>query len=266
MTGLRLYARYTAVSIRSQLQYRASVVMQSIGAFLITVVEFLGMWALFARFGQVRGWRLEEVALFYGMISISWSLCDAIGRGFETFGAIVKAGDFDRLLLRPRSTVLQLLGHELTLRRIGRFVQGVAVLTYAITALDLDWTAGRALLLVGAIAGAVCVFLGLIILQATTAFWTTETLEVWHAFTYGGVTMGQYPLSIYRSWLRDLFTYVIPLGCVTYLPGIAILGHADPLGTPVIAQWLAPLAGPAFLVVALQLWRVGVRHYRSTGS
>ncbi len=266
MTGLRLYWRYAAVSIRSQLQYRASVVMQSIGAFTVTVVEFLGMWALFDRFGQVRGWTLPEVALFYGMISISWSLCDAFGRGFEVFGAMVKAGDFDRVLVRPRSTVLQLLGVELTLRRIGRFSQGVLVLGYAIVSLDVDWSVPRALLVLAAIIGSICVFLGLLVLQATTAFWTTETLEVWHAFTYGGVTMSQYPLSIYRSWFRDLFTYIIPLGCVNYLPGLAILGHPDPLGTPVIVQWLAPLAGPVFLVLALQVWKLGVRHYRSTGS
>jgi ABC-2 type transport system permease protein len=266
MHGLRLYFRYAGVSLRSQLQYRASIVMQSLGAFLITGVEMLAIWALFDRFGTMRGWTLPEVALFYGMISISWALCDALARGFEIFGVLIKEGELDRLLLRPRSPVLQLLGHELTIRRIGRFAQGVAVLAYAISSLDLPWSVPKVLLLLGAIAGAVCTFLGLLLLQATTAFWTTETLEVWNAFTYGGVTMGQYPLPIYRSWFRALFTYAIPLGCVIYLPGVALLGRADPLGAPVVAQWLAPLAGPAFLLLALAAWRVGVRHYRSTGS
>ncbi len=266
MHGVRLYFRYAGVSLRSQLQYRASIIMQSIGAFLITGVEMLGIWALFDRFGHVRGWTLPEVALFYGMISISWALCDAIARGFEVFGTLVKAGDVDRLLVRPRSTVLQLLGHELTIRRVGRFAQGAAVLGYALASPDVALDAPKLLLLAGAIACAVCTFLGLLILQATSAFWTTETLEVWNAFTYGGVTMGQYPLAIYRSWFRGLFTYAIPIGCVTYLPGLAILGRPDPLGTPVLAQWLAPLAGPAFLALSLAVWRLGIRHYRSTGS
>jgi ABC-2 type transport system permease protein len=266
MHGLRLYLRYASVSLRSQLQYRASVVMQSIGAFLVTGIEMLAIWALFDRFGEIRGWTLPEVALFYGMISISWALCDAFARGFEVFGVLIKEGELDRLLLRPRSPVLQLLGHELTIRRIGRLAQGVLVLAYALSSLDLPWSVPRVLLFCGAIAGAVCTFLGLLLLQATTAFWTTETLEVWNAFTYGGVTMGQYPLPIYRSWFRALFTFVIPLGSVIYLPGVALLGRADPLGTPAFVQWLAPLAGPAFLLLALAAWRVGVRHYRSTGS
>jgi ABC-2 type transport system permease protein len=266
MTALRLYLRYLDVSLRSQLQYRASVVMQSIGVLLITSIDFLAILALFARFGQIRGWQLPEVALFYGMISIAWSLSDAMARGFEVMGQIIKAGDFDRILLRPRSTVLQLLGYELTIRRVGRLVQGIVVLTYAIVSLDIDWTIARVVLVVASMAATMCVFIGLVILQATTTFWTTETLEVWNAFTYGGVTMAQYPLAIYRRWFRGLFMFVFPLGCGNYLPGIAILGREDPLGTPVWLQWSAPLAGPAFLGLALLLWRWGVRHYRSTGS
>jgi len=266
VNGLRLYLRYAGVSLRSQLQYRASVVMQSIGAFLITGVEMLAIWALFHRFGNIRGWTLPEVALFYGMISISWALCDALGRGLEMFGTLIKEGELDRLLLRPRGAVLQLLGHELTIRRVGRLAQGAVVLAYALSSSPIACSAPKVLLLAASIACAVCTFLGLLLLQATSAFWTIESLEVWNAFTYGGVTLSQYPLSIYRSWFRGVFTYAIPLGCVSYLPGVAILGRPDPLGTPVAMQWLAPLAGPAFLLLSLAAWRVGVRHYRSTGS
>jgi ABC-2 type transport system permease protein len=266
MNAARLYGRYIAVSLRGQMQYRASIAMQSIGAFLITAIEFVGIWAMFDRFGQVRGWRLPEIALFYGMISIAWALCDALARGFEVVGTLVKSGDFDRVLLRPRSTVLQMLGHELTIRRIGRLTQGALILAYALSVLEIDWSVWRVLLLAAAIVGAICVFLGLVVMQAAMSFWTTETLELWNAFTYGGVTMSQYPLSIYRSWFRDFFTYIIPIGCTSYLPGVAILGHPDPLGTPVVVQWLSPLAGPAFLIVAMLIWRIGVRHYRSTGS
>jgi ABC-2 type transport system permease protein len=234
--------------------------------FFVTGIDFIAIVALFDRFGTVRGWELSEIALFYGTISVSWTLAEAIARGFEGFGPIVKAGDFDRLLLRPRSTVLQLLGHELTVRRLGRFLQGAVILGYALATNDIDWSVARVVLLAMTIGCASCMFLGLCILQATSAFWTTETLEVWNAFTYGGVTMAQYPLAIYRDWFRKFFMYVIPLGAVGYLPGVALLGREDPLGTPVLVQWLAPLAGPAFLALSLAAWRIGVRHYRSTGS
>ena len=61
----------------------------------------------------------------------------------------VKNGDFDRMLLRPRTTIVQLFGYELTLRRIGRLAQGAAVLVFAIATLDVVWSGPRIVLLGG---------------------------------------------------------------------------------------------------------------------
>src|SRR5215470_368838 len=126
LDSLRLYRRYLGISVRGQLQYRAALAMQIFGNLVITAVEFFAIWALFARFGSLRGWSLVEVALMYGLVDVSFALADSFGRGFDAFGTLVKSGDFDRLLLRPRSTVLQLMGQELRLRPLGRLAQGIA--------------------------------------------------------------------------------------------------------------------------------------------
>ncbi len=264
--SVRLYVRYIGLSFRSQMQYRASFIMLSVGQFLVTGVEFIGILVLFDRFERLDAWTLPEVALFYGMINMAFALADATARGFDQFGATVKSGDFDRLLLRPRSTVLQLAGQELTLRRIGRFSQGLVVLLWAAFAMDITWSLDKILILIGAILGGACVFYGVVILQATLAFWTTEGLEIMNTLTYGGVETAQYPLSIYRTWFRRFFTFVVPLACVSYYPALAILERTDPLGSPSAFQWLAPLIGLLFLCLCLHVWRIGVRHYRSTGS
>jgi ABC-2 type transport system permease protein len=75
-------------------------------------------------------------------------------------------------------------------------------------------------------------FLGLVVLQATLAFWTVESLEVANTLTYGGVYAAQYPIEIYSKWLREFFTFVVPLSCVAYFPIVGILGIDDPLGAP----------------------------------
>lgn len=264
--ALRLYRALATASIRGQLQYRASVTMAAVGTFIAMAAETAGVWALFDRFGEIGGWTLPQGALLYGMIAVAYSLCDIVGRGFDQFGSTIRAGDFDRVLLRPRSTVLQLLAQDVVLRRLGRLTQGLIVLGYAIAAGAVDWTIARAALLVGAIACGACAFLGLIVLQATTAFWTVQSLEVWNAFTYGGLMASRYPLPIYRRWFRALFTYVFPLACVSFFPASTILGIGEPLGAPEIVGWLAPLAGPVFLILSLRVWRFGIHHYRSTGS
>jgi ABC-2 type transport system permease protein len=264
--AFRMYRHFIALSIRSQLQYPSSFALATAGHLFGTVVEFLGILALFDRFGSLSGWSLAEVAFFYGLADLTFGIGDALGPGFASFDTLIKSGDFDRILLRPRTAVLQLLGQELTLKRVGRILQASIVLAWASHAAGIDWSIARGALLLAAIAGGVCLFLGLLILQATVAFWTTESLELWNAFTHGGNYAAQYPLAIYRPWFRRFFTFVVPLACINYLPGIAILGRVDPLGTPAIAGWLSPLAGVAFLGAALAAWRFGVRHYMSTGS
>lgn len=266
LDSVRLYFRYLDVSVRGQLQYRGSFVMSTIGHFLITGVEFVGILVLFQRFGSIQGWRLPEVALCYGIANLAFSISDAFTRGFDMFSVLVKSGDFDRLLVRPRSTALQLAGQELVLRRIGRFAQGLAVLLWSAHALNLAWSPAKVLLAVAATLGGACLFSGLFVLQATLAFWTTETLEIVNTLTYGGVETAQFPLSIYRPWFRKFFTGVIPLASISYFPALAILDRGSASGVPSLLQWGAPLVGLAFLLVALQAWKVGVRHYCSTGS
>ena len=266
LNALRLYGRYLGISLRGQMQYRASFIMVALGSFLNHFTVFFGVYALFDRFANLQGWTLAEIALFYGMVNISFAISDAASRGFDLFAGTIKAGEFDRLLLRPRSTALQLAGQEFTIHRIGRLSQGLAILLWAAYSLELSWTAAKIGTLLFAIAGGAGLFYGLIVIQATLAFWTTEGLEVMNTVTYGGTEAGQYPLSIYRPWFRRFFTFVVPLACISYYPALAILERPDPLGAPLWFQYLAPGIGILFLLLCLQLWKIGVRHYRSTGS
>ncbi len=264
--SLYVYRRFLAVSMRSQMQYRASFIMQLVGRLVITIGEFIAILMLFDRFGSLLEWNVYQVAFVYGIVNISFAVADAFTTGFDMFGDMVKSGDFDRILTRPRATSLQLAGQELTLRRISRLAPSLIVLIWASASLDLHWTLPNALLLIASVAGGASIFAGLIVLQATLAFWTTETLEVMNTVTYGGVETTQYPINIYRPWFRNFFTFGIPLACVSYFPALAILGIPDPLGSPIWFQYVAPLIGIAFLLISLRLWNFGVRHYLSTGS
>ena len=266
LDALRLYGRYVGVSLRAQMQYPASFIMLSTGQLLVTAIEFLGIWALFARFGSLCEWTLPEVALFYGMVHVAFALSEAVARGFDVFPGMVRNGEFDRVLLRPRTTALQIGAQHLYLTRIGRLSQGLAILLYGAWALGVPWSLAKAGLLVASVLGGACLFSGLFVLQATASFWTIESLEIVNCVTYGGVEAAQFPVTIFRPWFRRLFTFLLPLATINYFPAHAIIGRPEPLGSPVLFQWLTPVFGVVFLAATLQIWRVGVRHYRSTGS
>ncbi|MCX4241670.1 ABC transporter permease [Paraliomyxa miuraensis] len=265
LESLRVYGCYVAVALRGQLQYRGSVVMGALGNLMVTGVELFGLWALFDRFGQIQGWTLAEVALLYGMANVSLALAEIVGRGFRVFDQLVKSGDFDRLLLRPRGTAFQVAAQHFELARVGRLIQGLAVLVYALVAQGLLRPGAELVLVVGSIVGGACTFMGVFVLQATVAFFTIESLELFAIITYGGVETAQYPLSIYGDGLRRFFTWVVPLAFANFVPGVVVLGRPERFGPEWLA-WASPLVGVGFFWVCLRVWRVGERYYRSTGS
>ena len=54
--SLSTYRRLVWVQIRSQMQYRASFLIEFLATGLITVLEFASIAVVFDRFGQIRGW------------------------------------------------------------------------------------------------------------------------------------------------------------------------------------------------------------------
>ena len=267
MNAVLLLARYCSASLRAQAQYPGNVLLLAVGQFFATIIDVVAIWALFDRFGSVQGWRFGDVAMFFGIVSISFAVADFLSRGFDVLGGeFIKTGNFDRVLLRPRTATLQLIGHDFRLSRAGRFLQGVAVTAIATASLDFQWGASSILLALWTIIGGVALFFGLMVFQGALSFWTTESLEAMNLLTYGGVQAAQFPLSIYERWFSSFLIFVVPLGCVAYFPVLALLGLSDPLGAPDWLLPLTPLAGFAFLALSFLAWRAGVRKYTSTGS
>lgn len=258
---MRLYFSYFKILLKAQLQYRASFWLLSLGQFFVPFSIFASLYFLFERFGAIKGWNFYEVALCFSIIHMAFSINECCARGFDAFSGLVSAGDFDRLLVRPRSTFLQVLGSRFEFTRIGRLIQGVVVFVIALANLQIHWNLLKLFTLLLMLLCGVFVFTGIFILAATLCFWTVQGIEVANIFTDGGREISQYPLNIYKKWVTRFFTFIIPFGCVNYLPLLYVLGKVN--GS---LHMLAPLFGMLFILPCLAVWRFGVRHYRSTGS
>ncbi len=259
--SLRVYRAMVGASLRSQLAYRASFVLWTIGQAVTIGSELAALWLLFQRFGPLPGWTLPEVALLCGIVHIAFALAETIGRGFDQFGQTVRTGEFDRVLLRPAPSALLVAAQQFELSRLGRLGTGLAALTWGASASGIAFGPLECCYLLATVVSGVCVFLGVFVLQATACFWTVESLEVVNALTYGGVAAAEMPLTIYPNPVRWLFTWVVPVACMNHIPADRLLARSDSNW-----DWLAPLAGFAFLAASLQVWNWGVRRYLSTGS
>ena len=265
-----LYRKLIGAQVRSQMQYRTSFVLEAIAQFAGNVLDFVVVVIFFARMPTLGGWTLPEIGLLYGLSSVAFGVSDMLIAGFDYayFGPnMVRLGEFDRILIRPVNTFLQVLTSQFTLKRLGRIGQGAIVLGWALVALERAWTPLQIGYLIVTIVGGVFFFAGLFIFGSGISFWTVDSLEAMNMATYGGQFLTQYPLSIYGDFLRALFTFVIPMAFINYYPTLWLLGKPDPLGLPIgPLAFLAPFICWLMFALGIATWRRGVKHYASTGS
>jgi ABC-2 type transport system permease protein len=261
-----IYVQLISARVRSQLQYRVSFVLYVAAAFCLSFIDFLTVLVIFLHLPRLGGWTLGEVAFLYGTSYSTFKLTDmAIGH-LDLLPQQIQSGAFDLVMIRPLGALFQALTADFALRHVGSAGQGLLVLGISLTMVEIDWTPGRVLVFALIPVSGCVIFASVWILGATTTFWTVRTMEMVNAFTYGGNQFTSYPLNIYAGWFRRLFAFVIPLAFVNYFPSLYILDKPDPLGAPDWLRFLSPVVAAVLAVIAWQVWNVGVRHYRSTGS
>ncbi|MEJ7742942.1 MAG: ABC transporter permease [Nocardioidaceae bacterium] len=252
--------------IRVSMSYRASFVILTLGQFFASGLDFVAILILFSKVDSFAGFSLPEVAFLYGGSALSLGLADLAVGNVERLGTHIRLGTLDAMLVRPVPLFVQICADQFALRRVGRISQAVAVFSWAVWSLKIDWTMARIAMVPYLVLCGTAIFLAIFTLGAAIQFWTSDSSEVANAFTYGGSTLAQYPLAIYPLDAVKALTFVVPLAFVNWYPSLFILDKPDPLGLPPQVQFAGLLAAFALGLVAALAWRAGVRHYHSTGS
>ena len=259
--SVRLYLHYVSINVRSAMQYKTSFLLTAIGQFLVSFNVFLGVFFMFQRFSRVEGFTYSEVLLCFSIMLMEFSLAEMIARGFDMFPNMVKSGSFDRVLVRPRSPILQVLGSQFELTRFGRMLQAVVMFVYGITHSGVSWTPARVLTVILMLLGGTALFSGIFLIYAAFCFFTLDGLEFMNILTDGAREFGKYPLSVYGKRMLQFTTFVVPYALVQYYPLLYLLGRKASPG-----YIFLPLLAILFLVPCYLFWRFGVKSYVSSGS
>lgn len=291
----RSYWTLASASIREQMSYRRSFLLETLGKLIGTGIELVALLLLFERVESIGGWSKWEVVYLYGVASISLGVAELLTTGLDAMPELVRTGTMDGILIRPAPPLLQILGRDIRLLQLGRLIQGVGALAFALTHLPTARGPEALLFLLIAVLSTTAIYFGLFLAAGASCFWTVQSGELFNAFTYGGVQMTQFPISVYPRWLRDLFLFAVPLGFTSYvpavralgkgtvwtqwfswIPGVEAAGTASPVGSAgapgaspwmaTVLPWIAPLVAAAFVYVCWRFWRLGLDHYQGVGS
>ena len=258
---MKLYFKYFSMHLKSQMQYKATFILNIIGRIIMSFATVTGVFFMFTRFNEVDGFTLSHTLLCTSVVTMAFSLAEVFARGFDIFPRLLGNGEFDRALVRPRGIIFQVLASHIEFLRLGIFIQAVAVLCYAIPNSGVTWTWDKILTLFLMISCGAVVFFGLYIIYASFAFFTTEGLEFMNILTHGGREFGRYPFAIYGGGILKFLTYVVPLALFQYYPLLYLLDR-----TQNAFYMFTPLIGLLFIIPCYAFFRMGLRRYKSTGS
>jgi ABC-2 type transport system permease protein len=243
------------------MEYKTSFFFTIVGQFTVSFTSLLGIWFLFERFQEVEGFSFSQVLLCFATVLMSFSIAECFGRAFDQFPRMLANGEFDRVLVRPKSVIAQVLMAKIDFTRLGRLTQALFVFVYALPQSGVVWTWDKVCTLVLMIVCGSIVFFCLFLIYAGFSFFTLEGLEFMNVLTDGGREFGRYPFSIYGNEVLKFLTYVVPLALFQYYPLLYVLERESSL-----RYMLAPLGGLLFAIPAYALWRFGLKNYISTGS
>ena len=262
--SVRGYRDIARMWVRAALAYPASFWMMAASQFTVGLLDFVGIWIMFHTVDALGGFDLSEIAFLYGATAFGLGVADLIGGQVERLGRLIRMGGLDTMLVRPLPLLTQVCADEFALRRVARITQAVMVL--GVAAYWVSWTPAKVGLTLMMLASGAVIFLSIFVIFGCIQFWTVDASEVANAFTYGGNTMTQYPLTIFPKEVVAALTFLVPLAFVNWYQSLYVLDRADPYGFPEWLRFASPLAALALVALTAVVWRLGVRHYESTGS
>lgn len=259
--SLGLYRHYMSINIRSMMQYKISFLLSAVGQFLVSFNVFLGVYFMFQRFSNVKGFTYSQVLLCYSVMLLEFTLAEMYARGFDAFGGMVRTGEFDRILVRPQGEIIQVLGSQFELNRIGRMFQAIVMFICGVIKSGVTWNPAKILTVIFMLVGGVALFTGIFLIYAALCFFTLDGLEFMNVLTDGAKEYGKYPIGVYGKRMLQFTTFIVPYALVQYYPLLFLLGK-----TKDKMYMFLPLAATLFLFPCYGVWRFGVRHYKSSGS
>ncbi len=258
----RIFGAYFGQFIKMRLAYRMDFLVDTLAVSFSMVIQLAVLTVLFSKIRALDGWSFEQVLFIYGFSLLPLGLFNLISVNFYGFAdKYIIGGKFDRVLLRPVNTLVQVMFESFNVSGLNEIILGTAVMVYAGMKLNLDFGVADVFALLVLVPSASLVYTGVFLAITAVSFWHEDRMGLAPP-VYNIIRFSRYPLSIYSLPVRVFLTYVLPFAWVAYYPATWFIGGEK---LPGIALLTVPVSLVVFLG-AVWVWHRGAANYASTGS
>jgi ABC-2 type transport system permease protein len=255
--GLRFAVALVATNLKSSFALRGAFWLQAGFMVANNLLFFVFWWIFFDRFQEVRGWRLDDVMVLFGVVATGFGVAVVFAGGVRELSRTVSEGELDVFLTQPKSPLLHVVASRTQASGWGDMLSGLGFLAAsgAVGPAQLP-------LVVVAVTCSATVFVASGVILHSGAFWLgrVETLarHLWDFL----VTFSTYPRSLFAGALKLMLFTVVPAGFIGYLPAELLRGPQT--GAELGVAIAAAVGGAvAYSLLAFAVFRAGLRRYES---
>ena len=259
---VRLFLLYFAQYAKVRLAYKADFLIAFFSSMTATVMAFGFVLVLFSKIPRLQDWSFNEVMFLYGFSLIPLGFFNVVSWNLYEFGEIyVIEGKFDRVLLRPVSTLFQVIFEKFRLESLQEVVTGCVVVGVCVRRLHLTLGATDYLWFVLMVICGAMIYLSVFLILTAVSFWFEDRVGIVPP-VFNMLTFGRYPLTIYNVFIQFLLSWIIPFGFASFYPSTRFLHRSE----FAVYFYLVPAVAAGFLLLATFVWNRGVANYSSTGA
>lgn len=227
------------------------------GALVLNDLVWIAFWFIvFARVDDIRGWRLADVVLLFGMMAGSVGIVLGLFANSRRLAEVITSGRLDPVLGLPVPPLGYLLVRRVDPLHVGDVGFGFAVVAASFIVAD-DPSPARFGWVVLAMACSTATLAGFLVTLGSLAFFSRASGEVGEMGFHAITLFATYPIDVFGRALRVAFHTAIPAAFVGSVPVRAITEPSLRVGATMVA--IAAL----HVAIGAAVFRVGLRRYTS---
>lgn len=255
------------MSFRARLQYRLNTLVTTLAVFVRESTNIIVIYLTLMKFNKLNDWDVNEMLFLFSIMYITYAFVVSIFADLRDFSWVIKEGKLDRLLLRPRGILFQLiLNNADVMASMGHGTMGILLFIFSANKVGIEWNYVTIGYYTAAIIGGVLIQGGVFIIFSSLNFYFTEVNSIREILYWRMRKFAGYPISIFNKVIQYIMMYIVPLAFVNYFPAQFLLRKDDMANYNEIYMYIAPLVGIVIYIVAYVFWRISIKHYKSSGS
>lgn len=267
MGEIRIAMQSLKMSLHARMQYRVDATVSTLAVFVRESTNIIVIYLALLKFGKIGDWNVNEMLFLFSLLFLTYALVVSLFADLRDFSCMIREGRFDRLVVRPRGLLFQLILNNADLvASAGHGTLGIVLFLVSAGKVGIQWNLPTILYYIGVIIGGVLIQGGIFIFFSALSFYFVETNSIREIFYWNMRKFAGYPISIYSKLIQTIMIYVIPFAFVNYFPAQYLLRKEDMANYPEIYMYIAPFVGVVLYLAAYAFWRVSVKRYTSTGN